>query len=395
MKRLCNLFLIILSILIFACKKEEPRQKQETKKANVEVAQPTLKAPLISTIPSKFSKIFTGKIDTFSVRMYLIRDGKELRGTYEYVGSKPKFIGVLSSLSLNGTAANDGGFTMKETEYKANAESGVSGEFETGIFNGIFISEESGGTSRLKLEGNWSKPNTEKSTKFTLVEEFHDFGEGIKVASKDFKEENKSLKYTFDSVYPQLEGELTNSDKQFNKAMEELVNSYFEDFKKQVAEYTNDDGRQQPEDDSIATSTLDFIYEIRFANKDLISVRVDISTYIAGGAYPNGSTAVFNYNRRTGKVLKLSDLFTPGSKYLERLSEICLKLNADSGYAIFDLSPNIENYKNWTLDSQGITFSFEVAHALGDQVDAFIPYEDLKQFISTTSPVRGLITGAK
>ena len=141
-------------------------------------------------------------------------------------------------------------------------------------------------------------------------------------------------------------------------------------------------------------------YDVRLATPNLISISFGISEY-AGGAHPNGYSAVISYDFKSNRKLTLADLFLPGKPYLPFISRYAIgKLKArqtdppDLEWINRGAGPKAENYKNWNLTSTGLEITFDAyqvaSYAEGPQL-VFIPYSELKTLINPDGPVAGLL----
>jgi hypothetical protein len=98
-----------------------------------------------------------------------------------------------------------------------------------------------------------------------------------------------------------------------------------------------------------------------------------------------------NYDRRTGKMLQLSDLFAPNSSFLPKLSTLCSSLARGSGYTFPDISAKPENFSSWNLNRRGVLINFQVPFEEGGTVEAVIPFAELKELVNPTGPLSTLV----
>src|SRR6266550_2477063 len=241
---------------------------------------------------------FKGSIGSaLGLQMKLVRDSDKLTGTYFYqkVGTK---IDVRGSI--------DSGNNVVLEEFDANGK-------QTGVFKGVW---KTGDDGLIEIAGNWTKPNSNKAAAFSLQQEPIEFSNGVEIIARQIKENNKKLKYEIDAEYPQLTGSTDPNVEKFNQAARGLVTKQVSSFRKQMAESAGEENTV----DTGTGSDLGAGYTIALAKDDLISVQFDIGGYSAGAAHPNSYTDVINFDLRSGKQLKLADLFKPGAKYLQALS---------------------------------------------------------------------------
>jgi hypothetical protein len=330
------------------------------------------------------TKFFKGSIgDKLDLQMKLTRDGAQLIGSYSYqkVGSK---------IDLKGTVDKDGTLTLQEFD--------ASGK-QTGLFKGIWRTDKDDGLA--SIAGNWSKPNSDKKTAFSLHEEPIDFTGGAEIVTKQIKETNKKLNYTIEVKYPQVTSQLDNRFDKFNQQAKDAVTKRVAEFKKAIAENAKV-VEQTPEPPALSELASDLTggYKVALANDDLISIQYTIGGYAAGAAHGNSSSQVLNYDLRGNKVLKLADLFKAGSKYLQNISEFCIKdLKRQSkrhDNALPDdmiesgAGPAAKNFESWTITKKGLNITFDAyqvgPYAAGPQ-SVFIPYAPFKELINPDGPL--------
>jgi hypothetical protein len=334
------------------------------------------------------TKYFKGSIGTrLGMQMKLTRDGDRVAGNYFYqhVGTK---------IDLKGTIDKDNNLTLEEYD---------SGGKQTGIFKGTWMVDNDGVAN---VAGNWSKPNNDKKTAFSLHEEPIEFSGTVELTARQIKETNKKLDYQIDAEYPQATGSLDNRFEKFNLEVKALVSRRVSDFKKQTEAIVNDQAAQPtPESTPAPTSsspgnTLDIGYDIALAKDDLISIKFDVGSYSAGAAHPNSVSAVLNFDVKTGKVLKLADLFSSGAKYLQVLSSYCVKeltRQSKANNSLLDdesiqrgAGPAARNYESWNITKKGLEITFDAyqvgAYAAGPQ-KVVVPYSALKDLIRLDGPL--------
>jgi hypothetical protein len=335
-------------------------------------------------VPAKF---FRGSIgNTLGLQMRLQRDGAQLAGNYFYqkVGTR---------IDVKGTIDKDNNVTLEEID---------PGGKQTGLFKGSWTLDKDDGLA--SIAGNWSKPNGEKKTAFSLHEEPIEFTGGVALTAKQLKESNKKLNYKIEAAYPQATGAPDNRFDKFNQEAKNRVTKRISDFKKELADVAKDEATSpstSPEDkSSFPTNSLDITYSIALAKDDLISIEFDVDSYSSGAAHPNSSSAVLNYDVKTGKALKLADLFNPGAKYIQSISAYCikdLKSQSKSKDSMLDdqtiqsgAGPDAQNYDSWTITKKGLKIIFDpyqvAAYAAGPQ-SVVVPYSALKDLIKPDGPL--------
>jgi len=361
-----------------ACRKASTPAEQT--QANPPTIREQYQHPQGGTTPAGETRYFKGAIgNALGLQMKLVREADKLTGTYSYqkVGTK---------IDVRGTI--DSGNNVVLEEFDANGK-------QTGVFKGFW---KTGDNGLIEIAGNWTKPNSSKSTPFSLQQEPIEFTSGVEIIARQIKEKNKKLKYEIDAEYPQLTDSTDPNFEKFNQAARGLVTKQVSAFRKQMTENASVENPV----DSETGSDLSAGYSIALAQDDLISVQFDIGGYSAGAAHPNSYADVINFDLRNGKQLRLSDLFKPGAKYLPALSSHCVqdlkKQSKQKGAdGILDddwiqrgAGPDANNYRSWTITKNGIGITFDSyqvgPYAAGPQY-VLVPYTALKEIIKPDGPI--------
>ncbi|HUE83663.1 MAG TPA: RsiV family protein [Pyrinomonadaceae bacterium] len=329
--------------------------------------------PVGGTTTVAETKYFTGSIgSSLGLQMKLIRRGDELSGSYFY-----KKIGT--SIELRGTIDQGGNVTLEEFD--------PSGK-QTGKFSGKWQADKD--EELVTIAGDWSKPDSSSKTPFSLQEQPVYFTRGIDIVAKQIKESNKKLKYELAAEYPELTGPIGANHVKFNREVRALVQKKVSAFKKDVAE---PDGFEAPGE--AMGNDLGISYVPALANDDLISIEFDVGSYYAGAAHPNSYSEVVNYDLKNGKLLRLSDLFQPGTKYLEAIAAYCikdLKRQSKTRDSMLDdesiesgAAPKAENYQSWTITRKGLAITFDAyqvgPYAAGPQ-HVVVPYSIVQNIVN-------------
>lgn len=225
-------------------------------------------------------------------------------------------------------------------------------------------------------------------------------GNNLELVKKTRHEENQDMKYVVDLSYPEITGDtITPAAEKFNQAVNTIVNTEVEQFKK----YVKADAphmKMLPESVQHNTLNIEFNSHVIKANKKtLISIRFNTEGYQAGRAHPYHMHSVLNYDLDNAKVLTLNDLFKPQSNYLkifatESRQQLKTKIKDDTGMLAKEIAegtaPQPKNYKNWNLQANGILITFEeyqVAPYVYGPQEVVISYDALKKFIAVKGPV--------
>jgi len=336
------------------------------------------------TTPAGETKYFKGSIgSTLGLQMKLVREGEKLTGSYFYQR-------VGTPINIRGTIDNGGNVVIDEFD---------SAGSQTGTFQGVWKEDENG---LIAIAGNWTKPNSDKKTAFSLHEEPIEFSGGVEIVARQIKDSNKKLKYKIDVQYPQLSGSGSPNYEKFNQTVRGLVTKKVAAFKTEMAPDPDDPPLTELES---MDSDLNVGYTIALARDDLISVLLDVGSYSAGAAHPNSYSEVVNFDLRNGKQLKLADLFQPGSKYLQSIAAYCiadLKKQGkqkgedsmlDDDWVQRGAEADPENYSSWTIGKKGLGIIFDsyqvAAYAAGPQ-HVLVPYSALKAMIKIDGPLAQL-----
>jgi len=332
------------------------------------------------------TRFFKGSIgNALDLQMKLVREGEQLTGNYFYqkVGTK---------IDLRGSIDKDGNVSLEEFDPAGK---------QTGVFKGVW---KQAGDGAVEIKGDWTKPNSEKKTAFSLLQEPIEFSNGAEIVAKQIREKNKKLKYEVSAAYPQLIGVTDPNYDRFNQTVRNLISRKVGDFKKEMTPSAEDElaPDENPVIDDSLGSDITVNYELALAKDDLIAIQFTVSSYSAGAAHPNSYTEVVNFDLKNGKLLKLADLFLPGSKYLETLSNFCIQelkkqAKAQGDYAAMDddwikrgAGAELTNYDNWTLTKKGLGVTFDpyqvAAYAAGPQ-NVLVPYSAVKEIIKPDSMV--------
>ena len=332
--------------------------------------------------PAAETKYFKGSIgNSLDLQMKLVSSGEQLTGTYYYqkIGTK---------IDLRGNLDKDGNVTLEEFD--------TSGK-QTGLFKGLWKSDADGLTT---VAGNWSKPpgdkGADKKTAFSLHEEPITLSGNAELVSKQIKDSNKKLVYEIAAQFPQLTGGDNPNFEKFNQTVRGSVVKKIAEFKKDMAPKPD----EEPPPENSMGSDLSISYEIALARDDFVSVLLIVSSYYQGAAHPNGYSEAVNFDLKNGKVLKLADLFKPGTKYLQALSTYCVadlkKQSKAKGDMLDDSSissgaaPALKNYHSWTIKKQGLGVEFDAyqvgPYAAGAQ-SVVVPYSAIKDLINPDGPI--------
>ncbi len=383
-KQILTAIALIAFLAFIGCRRSSTSNEQTA--ASPGDAQERLH-PQSGDTPPVETKFFEGSIgNALDLQMKLMREGEKLTGSYSYqkVGAK---------IDLRGSVDKDGNLSLQEFDSSGR---------QTGEFKGLWKQTAEGA---IEIKGNWSKPNSNKKTAFALHQQPIEFSKGVEIASKQIREKNKKLKYEVAAAYPQLTGSVDPNYEKFNQTVRGLIIKKVADFRKEMTPDPTDE--QTPDEnpglDESMGSDINIFYQVALAKDDLIDVAFTVSSYSAGAAHPNSYTEVVNFDLKNGKLIKLTDLFQPGAKYLQTLSNYCIQdlkkqAKAQGEGALLDedwikkgAGAELDNYANWAITKKGVEITFDpyqvAAYAAGPQT-CMVPYSALKDIIKPDGPAR-------
>ena len=328
------------------------------------------------------TKYFKGSIGTsLDLQMKLVRSGDQVSGSYFYqrIGTR---------INLRGKVEPDGHFVLDEFDQAGK---------QTGLFRGLWTVDAQDGL--IKLAGNWSKPpgekGSDKMTAFSVHEEPIALTGDVELTAKQIKESNKKLMYEIAAQYPQFSGGSNPNFEKFNQLVRGIVTKEVSQFKKDVQP---EEGEERPE--GSMGSDISIGYEVALAQDDLVSVQFDVGSYFQGAAHPNSYTEVVNYDLKNGKQLNLSDLFKPGSKFLQVIATYAIadlkKQSQEKGSELPDdliqsgAGASPKNYRSWKITRKGLGINFDPyqvgPYAAGAHY-VLVPYATLKEVINPEGPI--------
>lgn len=324
-------------------------------------------------------KIFRGSIGGSRLQMTLNRDGDKLSGTYFYQK-------VGSDISLKGSINGQGDFTLQEFDNSGK---------QMGEFKGKWT--EPAGLPSASLEGTWSKPNSKQTQPFYATQQMIEFTSGLRVVTKEIKEDNKKEKYSIEVEYPELTGASNPNADKFNQEVKNLIAKETKGFKEGVAEAS---AEEDAPPDTGNGSDIGISYDVTLATDDLVSVIFDISAYSQGAAHPSNYSQVMNYDLKAGRTLKLADLFKPNSDFLGAISRYAISdlksqfgQDADNDWIERGAGPDNDNYLNWNISRKGLALTFDsyqVASYAEGPKHVIVPYSALKEISRPDGPMSSM-----
>lgn len=246
-------------------------------------------------------------------------------------------------------------------------------------------------------------------------------GEGVELAEESLSEKNERRKYEIDLIFPQLKGRLSPQAAGFNRAVRALVAREARDFRRTFGSPKNL-ARSEKKFGEDVSAFLTGRYEVIHLGDDFASVRFTL--YGKGWV---GRTIqhhrVLNFDLKSGRVLKLADLFEPGAQHLPALAANCVAdlkrqdeeehrrevarvtgegkpasyagvRTPDSTFQI-GAGPEADNYRAWNLAAEGVLVSFatcRVGACADGEKEVLVPYSALAPILNEDGPAARLAT---
>jgi hypothetical protein len=214
-------------------------------------------------------------------------------------------------------------------------------------------------------------------------------GRAIESREVDQKPVRKDLKVT--ANYPALVGDDRPAAREFNRRTRTFVLGG-------VSPYLYDTGDTEKAKDPHWKDVEEFYdvsHKVVYASDEFVSVLFYIVNYNWGAAHSIHQPVSFNFDLKTGREVKLAQLFRPGSAYLRHIAALCEKdltrrfrRGFPEGQSIISpdgVTPKPGNFDSWVVTRDGLVFIFEeyqvVSYADGEP-KVLIPFDSLKEFIN-------------
>ncbi len=137
---------------------------------------------------------------------------------------------------------------------------------------------------------------------------------------------------------------------------------------------------------------IDGNYKAAVLKNAIVSVLLEWSEYFPGAAHPGGTSVTINYDGKTRRILKLSDLFRPDADYVSQLSKLAMtdligREIAEPMVIEHGAGPVEANFQVFTLTETSLILHFQTyqvaAGAAGPQ-DVEILLSDIGPLLSTS-----------
>jgi hypothetical protein len=210
------------------------------------------------------------------------------------------------------------------------------------------------------------------------------FGGGLKLVSNEVQLKNEVLRYKVNLAYPQIEGTNALPIRKLNQSIERLALKQYD--------WLHNPSREElhyykagphPE----AFNSIDLDYEVVLATDSFLSIYFEGFSYGIGAAHAVQYSFVVNYDLKSNRQVKLSDIFKPGSKYLEAISRYCTEKLSQNGDSLWikELAPAAANFESWNMTHDGLRFNFDACKLSGcadGKQTVLVPFSALRPMMS-------------
>ena len=223
-----------------------------------------------------------------------------------------------------------------------------------------------------------------------------EFGQnGLRLVPERVQLKSESRGYEIDVSYPQIIGTATSGKLRLG-----AVNKQLKDAATKL--YQGPLSQSEQMDDSTPQSgihnTVSFTYQVGLATDSFLSVHFIGYSYESGSNGQLHNSFALNYDLTSGRQLKLSELFKPGSNYLELISQYCIKNVSTSlpvGLKVWTLAPEAGNFAVWQLTPNGIKLNFatcQIAPCSEGDFNVEIPFGEMGSVLKPDIPGKFNIT---
>lgn len=226
------------------------------------------------------------------------------------------------------------------------------------------------------------------------------FAQTMSITYKTVTDKSSEMNYGLTATYPQVDFGpealmgVRGIAQDINNSLDTTVNGFIQNFKNEVSQLPNKTTMNGMGSSLEITSTAEII------SSTILSAKLSVFTSVAGAAHPITIIYPFNYSTTATGLLKISDLFIPGSNYLDYISSYSISdLRAyaqKEGWTNIDemivqgASPDEKNFNSWNLtgDSLVITFNpYQVAPYVFGIQTVSIPLSNMLNIIDPMGPL--------
>jgi hypothetical protein len=193
----------------------------------------------------------------------------------------------------------------------------------------------------------------------------------IQIEKQVFNKSNMIDEYEMNISYPRIRYPHSEVNHNVNLDIQRIMTLAVTDFTDKVKK--NREAKTSPE--GFSSLTLD--YKVYFQQADLLSIKFFKQTLLSGNDKPNNVILTYNFDLRSGKLLKMSDLFD---------------LNAENEKFIISLAKKHSDkckfkteyiFNNYCFDSEGLVLNFDDISNLSKAChpEIVIPWEELRNIM--------------
>lgn len=207
-------------------------------------------------------------------------------------------------------------------------------------------------------------------------------GGRLRIVPGEVNLKDERLRYEINVTYPQIVGAEDLHIRKLNRRLKQLA--------------TKDDWPLYPTDADLRyyrekwPDVFNYVYvdyEVRWATDSFLSIYFEGSSYGIGAGHPVQYSFVMNYDFALRKEVKLSDIFTPRSKYLDFISRYCTNEFSKQSTLMFEeaLIPKPANFASWNVTRDAIRFNFDECSVFGcssGEQKVEIPFAELEAFLN-------------
>jgi Deacetylase PdaC len=209
------------------------------------------------------------------------------------------------------------------------------------------------------------------------------FGPELRILPEEVNLKSELLRYEIDVHYPQISGSDNVSIRKLNQTIKERAEAEYKTWmnpSKQDLQYYK------------ATypgvfNTVDLDYQIFLGTDSLLSIYFVGYSYGIGAAHSVQFSYVINYDVKSHKQLKLSDVFKRDVNYLEFIAQYCTGVLLQNPGLTQTLDRKAEMFESWNITPYGVRFHFDAckisACSVGEQ-SVEISFADLRPMLSQT-----------
>jgi hypothetical protein len=227
----------------------------------------------------------------------------------------------------------------------------------------------------------------------TPPDEFNFGQNGLRLAPERVKLESRTLGYDIDVTYPQILAtpyrETTTNIEKVNQQIKDTATKLYQWplSREEQSTYLNSS--------RIIRNTVNFTYQVGLATNSFLSLSFIGYSFSGSDSNKLQDSFAVNYDLTSGKPLKLSDLFKPGSNYLAFISRYSIDALSKRGVKPERLDPASGNFDVWQITTNGISFTFhtcKVAQCSEGELFVQIPYDELRPMLNPDIPGKFNIT---